>query len=251
MPTSQSQTLTSELLQRLSKFDFGDVPSEFEVKLFFREAEKLKKVDLSEGWMVAGIIDTLVYNYEGAKKAFEKSLSNGPSDMDIVVSNYTLALQRLGRFEEAMELIKKHVSDDNFILLNDAFLLALKTGLFNEATFYAEKLKKFSTHENPDTEHLKDLKADCDELNISESDCSAVHLLALNAVQDKKIPVVEIAVRRNDENDNSLILLFYVDADADTLSNIGLTIIDKLVETDIAAVIEQKVTPLVMKGFKQ
>ena len=251
MPNLQPQSLTSELLQRLSKFEFGDVPSEFEVKLFFREAEKLKKVDLSEGWMVAGIIDTLVYNYEDAKKAFEKSLSNGPSDLDIVVSNYALALLRLGRFEEAIELVKKYVSDDNFILLNDAFSLTLKTGLFNAATFYSEKLKKFSKPENHDTKHLNDLKTACDELNISEPDCSAIHLLVLNAIHDKKIPAVDFAVRRNDENDNSLILLFYVDADVDTLADIGLAIIDKLVESDITAIVEQKVTPLVMKGFNQ
>lgn len=251
MPTPLPKLLTNELIHRLSQFRFGDVPSEFEIKLFLREAEKLKQADPAQGWMVSGIIDSLLYNYKDTKKAFEKALRNGPSEFDVVVSNYALALRRLGRLEEAIELLDKYASEDSSLLLNNAFSLSLNAGLFNKAKIYSEKLKKLSINEDLNTEYLNDLTVACNELNISESDCSEVHLLVLNIIYGKKISAVEFVVRRNHENYNSLILLFYIDASVNTLADIGLEIIDKLVEIDIAAIVEQKVTPLVMKGFNR
>jgi len=197
--------------------------------------------------MLVGIVHSLRYDYEEAKSAFEKSLNHSPSNFDLVLSNYSIGLRRLGRFEESLEIVEKHVSDDNSFLLDYALLLSLKIGLYDKATLYSNKLSKFPSYENQYASYLIDLKTACDELNISEPDSSAIHILVLDAIYDKKIHSVDVSVRR-DHEDNSLILAFQVNTDASTLSDIGLAVIDKLVESDIVPIMEHKVTPLILKG---
>lgn len=247
----QPQPLTIKLLKQISEYSFLNMPSEFEIMRFKRDAEKLKKVDPSDGWMVEAVICSLLGDYEGTRDSFEKALRSGPSELDVVVSNYSISLRRLGKFEESIEVLERYVSDDNSLLLNDTYLTTLNLGYFNKASHYRKKLEAF-----PDSKHILDgqldgLKVPCDELNISEPECSALFIVVLSEIRNAKLPLDGVALARNHESNDSLILMFYVDADANALSNISAAIIDKLVELDIASVAEQKVFPLVLKGTRE
>lgn len=248
MSISQPQTISNELLQQISKFDLDNEPSEFEAKLFLREAEKLKKSNPSESWMLIGIIQSLLFKYDKAKSSFEKSIAHSPLDFEVVILNYVKALRLLGKFEEALEVSEKYASNDSFMLLENAFLQSLNLGLFNKASSYSKKLKAFSYKDESYLGHLKNMIVSSNELGISESNCSAIYLLVLKSIHSEKILSVKSTVAINYDHSNALILLFYIDANASTIANIELDIAEKLAELDIAPVLEHKITPVILKG---
>jgi tetratricopeptide (TPR) repeat protein len=242
------QTLTNELLERLSVFDLDNVPSEFEAQLFIREAKKLIKVDASESWMITGIIYSLIGEYKKTKNAFDKSLSFAPQDFETVVVNYARALKILGKLEESYEVIEKHFVKDSFMLSDHAYLYALHIGLFEKAKYYHDNLLKFPSHDKSNTTYLSSLIDACKELDVSEEELNLISLLVTDSIYKyKKIPL-QSSVEVNFEDHNSLILSFYIDAKSDTLAKIEFDVVSKLATSKIPSIINHKVTPIILKG---
>lgn len=245
MVVTSAQTITNELIGRISKFDLENVPSEFEAKLFLREAEKVKNIDPSEGWMLKGIVYSLLGRYTETLNAFDKSLSSASEEFDVVVLNYAKALRILGKFDESYAIVEKYLSHDSSMLLDYAYKLSLNIGLLDKANLYNEKLKEFPSYDLIYSEHLHKLQTSCKNLDIGITDLKEIHLLVLSSIyQEKKLPL-DLSNEVDYENGNSIILLFHVQANAKSIAKMEWNIAEGLSEKNIPAITTNKIMPII------
>ena len=248
MHTLNPKTLTNDLIGKMSNFTLGNSPSEFEEKLFLREAEKVKNTNLSEGWMLLGIIKALVGDYQKTKKSFENALRYPNDELDVVIINYAKALRNLGKFEESYAIIEKFASPQQPILLEFAFKLALNLGLVSKASEYYEAFRNTNLCNLKDGDYLKKLVTNSKKLKISEKDLNKLHLLVLSSIYEKKKFVIDLS-NAVDPETNTLIILFHVEAEAKIIANLELDIIEKLIKSNISAIDSFKLTPII-KSFQ-
>ena len=249
MRTSQPKKNTNSLLESISAFNLKNPPSEFEVKKLRREADKLKVISPSEGWMVEGTIASLVGDYSSVKKSFETALRYSSDEFEVIVSNYSMALKGVCKSEEALSVVEKYVSDESSFLLICCIEHSLENGLFRRADMYCKKLKELHDYVSPYTTHINTMVSNADELMITETESKAVHHAVISTLFNNKITKLEIVARKNVHSSCSQLLLFYADATADTIVSIELEIIDKLIELDITSADgQQKITPIILKA---
>lgn len=247
MPSPIPQTTANDLIDRISRYTLADAPSEFEARLFLKEAEKLKRINAAEGWMAEGIIHSLVGDLDASQAAFERSLQTASDNLYVVAANYVNGLRMLGKHVEAYELAKRFLKENNQQLREIAYDYSIDLGLVDDALQHKEMLGRIHGGAVPHANYVEKLKALCDQLDIGRDALHSLHLVAQQQLYAAKVLSWEINATLDPENPISLIIEFAVDADSDQLSDIEWGIFEQLAATDIPAVNQRKIIPVVRK----
>lgn len=244
----QTQTIGKELIDRISQYDLDAPPSEFEARLFLREADTLKKAHAIEGWMISGIIYSLLQAQQQAETSFKKALALTPipsDEFNVVLTNYANALRKMAQFDRAYQLIKTYNIDHSYDLLYYAYELTLNTGLIQEALSYHNKLKKLPAYQHGSDYYLQNILTFCNKEKINSKDLYAFHILVHTAIHAQKKKPIRNSLSVNPDNEHSIAILFHIKADAKTIATIEWDIFEKLAESDIEAVHAQKLIPII------
>ncbi len=177
MNKASPQTMTNDLIKKVSSYNLEHLPSEFEVKLLLRDAEKLKTVNPAEGWMLSGIIYSFSKDSGKSVAAFEKALALSTDQFNVVLNNYVWSLELLGQFDIVGDVLKKYVSDDDYDLISFAISVFMHYGLIDDAINYQKKLNRFNV-KNSFEEHLNNLVELCSQLKIAHHVLHEIYLLS-------------------------------------------------------------------------
>lgn len=240
MNKSSPQTITNNLIEKISSYNLDNLPSEFELKSLLRDADKLKKVSPAEGWMLLGMIHSLSDYSEESIYAFENALALSTNQFNLVLKNYIGSLEYLGKFEDICDLLKKYISDDNHDLISSAITIFARYGLIDDALSYQRKLKKLNI-KIPLEAQLNYLVALCSQLNIDYSHLHEIYLFALSSMHKAGVMPNKMEFM---EADDALIIIFYVNTSAENMSNIEWSIVDKLAESNTSPAILKKIVPI-------
>lgn len=246
MPQNQPQTIVNDLIKSLSHFNnYDNKISEFDFHGFLREAKKIPRPQ--ESLMVLGMIYSLNNDYEKSKEYFEKAISLAPpKSLEVIIVNYSATRHRMQKNIEAFALLKRYDKEINSqVFLKIIARSAYNIGLFNQAIHYSSKLKTLDDEDKEVLEYSREVLRLCKELDIDENDVHKLYLLVLEtaAKHHKKITSFSLFAE-----DDSLSIIYRIDADAATLSKIGFDVIDRLVESDVPAISDYKLTPLIFNG---
>lgn len=102
MTTQNPETISSELIDKLNEARNKASVSEFELRLFRAEAEKLLKISPAEGYTAYGAIASIICDVGGIHDNYEKAINLHKYNADIMMS-YSVALSTVYLFEEAAE----------------------------------------------------------------------------------------------------------------------------------------------------
>lgn len=237
MPTSQPKTKGNELVAKLSAFTLENVPNDFTKRQLLRDADAVKKINPSEGWMLTGVILSRAFNYKDAKHAFETAIHLNTAVFEIVIVNYCESLMFLNKDEEALGIAEKYLQPDNFDLITTALRLASNLGLYEKVFEFYDMLKSFNdsriAHPLPFLyDHFKKIASASKVFDISGNDISAVYSLVMSSVHSAKKMVIRYGVYIMD--DDFMTIEFYVDADTDVIHKISMDVIDKLCDANDA-----------------
>lgn len=238
---------TAELLKELSLYSLIDPPSELELKRFEREAEKIKRIDSSDGYMLIGLVSFLKDDYQKAKSSFDNALANAPRDRETVLLNYSVVLNKLGRLSEGYTLLIDNYIQGSYEITTVICKYGLLLGLFEDISEYVDKLKSFSNH-SEDFLYVDGCIKAFKDAQITQKEACDVYAL-LNEIYTKyKLSPTSSALRPDHEDDSLIAALYFKDISSDILSNLSLELIERLAEKEFAAVVENKLSIVFFKS---
>jgi len=243
MLNTNPQTTTNQLINKLLNYSLKNPPNEFQKRLFFTEANKLKKISPIEGWIIEGIIYSLINDYNSSVKAFENALALQPYNKFVII-NYSASLMKFGLFEKSYLLVKKSL-DYNHEILPYLYDISIGCGFFNDAIIYQKELNK-RNQEIPKLDQLLDnIQYFCKKLEIDINDFQIIYLCVLKTIYSEKEKVIEIIQELEPPNFDSLTIFFGIHADADKICDIEYKLYERLAKLNISAIDNQKVLPII------
>lgn len=243
MPAPIPETIANDLIDRLKGYAIDNPPTEFEYRLLHAEADKLKSVSADEGWMITGMIHSLEGKLDECKSAFEKSLRLPSVERNVTIANYSKALRILGRFDEALDIVEKYMDEASPDLLRQALEVAYAQGLLDKAIMYAEQYNHLGSTEGFG---IMTRFADfCDDLEIDRNELHELTMLVSQTLYSKKKFAQNTVPLLDPETGDSLLVLFHVDADAQTLSDIEWDIAMQMDNHNFPSIEAGKLMPII------
>jgi len=243
MLNTNPQTTANQLIVQLSNYSLENPPNEFEKRRFFKEADKLKNISPIEGWVIEGIIYSLINNYNSSVKAFENALALRPHN-ELVIRNYSTSLIKFGLFEKSYLLVKEHL-DYNHEILPYIYEISIGYGFFSDAIIYQKELTNRNQKIPKIDQLLNNIQYFCKNLEIDINDFQIIYLCVLNTIYSEKEKVIEVTEEMEPPYFDSLTIFFGIHADADKICDIEYKLYERLAKLNISAIDNQKVLPII------
>lgn len=232
VPKTKTESLHKRLMATVER---GTSITEFEILIFQREIDALKKVDHFNGLMLEGILYAIANNESDCEKAHRKSLNFAPGDPD-AHCNYAVSLKKFLRYSDAAEhfYISFKASPK---LLSVSYLLnmIILTGKLNLLPEILEDCKKErpieSILELPFMEAAIEYAEIAGKLKLPTKDLVAVSKKIEEIIKKRNLPIKSFAHREGNFEGKPLLHAVYgVDADGETLYRMNEDLHDFIAE---------------------
>lgn len=247
MPQKVPKTKADELFKELNLFTLITPPSEFQIQGFFREAEKVKKVNASQGFMLIGLIHYLNNDYQKTKSAFINALANVPEDRETVILNYSVALMGLGKVTEGYDVLLNNYIQGSYQLTIEICRVGILLGLFEQTSVFIEKLESFPNNSD-DLLFFKGAIDTFKKSKITEKETNEVSKLLISVYSPFKITPSSSSILIDHEDGSLITALYFKDINSETLTELSTALIEKLTESELPAVEENKLSPVFLKA---
>lgn len=235
------QTKGNQLTDRLNSLaERGERPSEFEIHGLKREIDQLKQVDMSEHYMLLGMLFSIAGDYEKTVNNHLRSLAY-VSD-DVTYANYGLSLRRLGRSQESIApLFKAFEMAVNFESFADLLRSMVFSGDFSRFETAVELMAKahpaidIANHQAVLT--IVEIRNILKSANVPESEFNAAMVLIEGALAEQGCKTTGAFVQPGsfDGVSHAYIELYAEGLDSKALTRLNDLIADQMVSSDFVA----------------
>jgi len=230
--TKQPETIADQLIGELRVYSrTNEIPAQFTVAKFKRDANKLKSTSAAQAAMIHGMIACLERDIETCKKQHELSIRlHGEPDFYL---NYYCSLLLLGRIHDGYCCLTEGLSKFPFStdLIKAAIEAAMLLGFYGKVIEYYESLQS-----------LQPIAHDQEIEKIADDAKQALSIDVPQETLDKLSYVVEsIGIKHAaklqsislSSNDDVLFQWIKTSADVDTTVAMNFELCEALAETDI------------------
>lgn len=235
------QTKGHQITDRLNSLaERSERPSEFEIHGLKREIDQLKQVDVSEHYMLLGMLFSIAGDYEKSVNNHLRSLAY-VSD-DVTYANYGLSLRRLGRSQESIEpLFKAFEMVVDFESFSDLLRSMVFSGDFSKFEASVDLMTKAHPAIDIANHHavlsIVEIRDILKSANVPESEFNAAMVLIEGAITEQGCKTNGAFVQPGsfDGVSHAYIELYAEGLDSKTLTRLNDLVADQMISSDFVA----------------
>lgn len=235
------QTKGNQLTDRLNSLaEQSGRPSEFLIHGIKREIDQLKQVDISEHYMLLGMLFSIAGDYEKSVNNHLRSLAY-VSD-DVTYANYGLSLRRLGRSQESIEpLFKAFEMVVDLESFSDLLRSIVFSGDFSKFDASIELMTKahptINIVDHFVVQSVVEIRNILKSANVPENEFNSAMVLIERAIAEQGCKINGALVQPGsfDGVSHAHIELYADGLDSKALTRLNDLIADQMISSDLAA----------------
>lgn len=196
MATLNPQTTYNDLIEVINQYMVaGTAPNEFETRRLRREAEKLKSVNPTEGWLISAMIASIRWERETLISSAQNAVATAPGSVDVLVSA-SQCLWSAGCHELAYKFLKRAltVAPNNKLALQSMVEQLMCRAHFTEAIAITESAKSMGVELDSDLPAYQIKQSKMLEIGITEERLQHEAALAVGLMSERRLRPISISI---------------------------------------------------------